>query len=207
MTDVGIPPLTIQEQYVKRAREMGVEVSDSNQVRQLVASIKYCQLKFQPGKRRTEASLAEELGVHETTVDDWRRKGYIAAASEIVLAQILDPNAMLDVRHELMGVLTTGFAPALRNIVRIAAGDVDPETKHRPMDRDAVNAFNAMAESKIADAYLQLLFRGSLDTNDNGETVERAQKLLGESPPLRLDISDAIDAVAIPVGIDPSPKS
>lgn len=194
-----MPPLTVQEQYVKRAREMGIEVRDSNQVRQLLSSIKYCQLKFQPGRRRSEKDLAEELGVHETTIDDWRRKGYVAAASEIVLAMILDPNAMLDVRHELMGIMSTGFAPALRNIVRIASGVSDADG-HKTMDRDAVNAFNALAESKIADAYLSLLFRGSLDAGDDGETLERAQKLLGETPPLRLDTIDYMDAEAIPVG-------
>lgn len=195
----NMPPLTVQEQYVKRAREMGIEVRDSNQVRQLLSSIKYCQLKFQPGRRRSEKDLAEELGVHETTIDDWRRKGYVAAASEIVLAMILDPNAMLDVRHELMGIMSTGFAPALRNIVRIASGVADADG-HKTMDRDAVNAFNALAESKIADAYLSLLFRGSLDAGDDGETLERAQKLLGETPPLRLDTIDYMDAEAIPVG-------
>lgn len=190
-------PLAIQEQYIKRARELGIDVRDTNQVRQLLSSIRYCQLKFAPGPRRSERAIADELGVHETTIDEWRRKGYVGVASEIVLAQILDPDSMRDIRHELMVTLTQGIVPALRNIVRIAAGRPVEEGGHVPMDRDAVNAFSVISESKIADAYLTMMFRGNLDLEDDGETLARAQKLLGETTPLNLDV---IEADPIPVG-------
>jgi hypothetical protein len=172
--------------YIAKAKELGIDVSNSSHVRQLLGAIKYCTLKYQPGKRQTEAQLAEAVGVSVEALSDWRQKGYIGVASQIVLARILSDESVLDVRHQIMSILQAGFPPLLENLMRIGASAPDG-TGRSVLDRDAVQAGNVLMQSPIATAYLQLVFAGRLDSDSSDEVLENTARILGEPKPLRLD--------------------
>lgn len=184
--------------YIAKARDLGIDVSDSNQVRMLIGAMRYCSYKFAPGVRRTESELAGLLGVDENTVLHWKRSGLVRAASQIVLAKILSDEAGSDVRHAMMSTLQAELPAALRNVVRIATGRPADEGGRPPLDRDAVQAFSVLMDTKIVDAYLQLVLTGQITESSDIEAVEKAKSLLDGSEPLRLD-SSIVEAESVRV--------
>lgn len=172
--------------YVEKARELGLDVSDPEQVRLLLQAIRYCTIRFAPGARRTDASIAEELGVDTNTLRSWRKKGIIAVATQIVGAEMLSDISVGDARHRILSLLQERLPDALANALRIASGEAN-EQGQRPSDRDAVAAFHAVIESPVVNAYLQLAMQGEVVSELDEENIEKASRLVGQAATLRLD--------------------
>jgi len=186
-----------QSFQLKMASDMGYDVTDPHAVESLIACIRYCDLSFSDRKLR-DTDIAEQLGISLPILHTLKRSDAIGVATQIVLAEFLESTSRADIRGTLFQIYHDGLPDVLRNVVRIARGEVmgedeDGKKFHAPF-RDQVQAATLLLNNPLGNAFLTNTFMGETQSLDESAHLEMRQRLLNGRV---LDLDDVIDGSVI----------
>lgn len=186
--------------HLRMAESMGLKVTDIYDVRAFMGAMRYTETMLNnPGK--TDEEIAGIMGVSRHLVIIWKRKEFVAIASQVVLAQFLSDNSRNDMRTKMFATLARYMPEALENVGRIAAGYKMKDGKF-PGAKAQVDAYNSIAMTPLGQAFVNNLFLG-----DPGFADEKSHLQLrdGLSNQHSVDLDQVIDVEPVIVQTDSAP--
>lgn len=157
--------------YIEQARAMGVDVDDVYVMHQLVQALRYvdARLKARNAGQRYIDEMCEITGQSRETMYLWSKSPYIEVASRMVGNAIITKLMDSDVRRNIMDVYSQDSVEWFRNMSRIAKGVKAPGARSAPLERDQIDAFEALTASEMGQVYTRMLF---LDAEEKDVTPE-----------------------------------
>ena len=177
--------------YIKKAQELGYDMSNPSTAHALIEALQYCEARFNlpPGNgSRLIEGIAKATGWTEDSVRAARGNPFIPLASQIVAEIFIQQLAESDTRKQLMGLFHNDFVGWYSNMSRIAGGKANNKGAY-PSDRDQIMAFQALTGTRVSEVFERLLFAPEQqDVNQTPEMLHlKAQRLLGSSNAVVLD--------------------
>lgn len=157
--------------YIEQARAMGVDVDDVYVMHQLVQALRYvdARLKARNAGQRYIDEMCEITGQSRETMYLWSKSPYIDVASRMVGNAIITKLMDSDVRRNIMDVYSQDSVEWFKNMSRIAKGVKASGARSAPLERDQIDAFEALTASEMGQIYTRMLF---LDAEEKDVTPE-----------------------------------
>jgi hypothetical protein len=181
--------------YIDQARSLGINVDDVMVMHQLMQAIRYVDARLKARKAGWNYldEMCEITGQSRETLQMWAKSPYVAAASRIIGDKMISELMESDVRKNIIDVYTADSVEWFQNMSRIAKGVKAPGARSAPLDRDQIDAFEALTQSEMGQVYTRMLF---LDSDDSDVTPQdlhlaRQKELRGKAVKIESTIVDA----------------
>jgi hypothetical protein len=181
--------------YVEKAKGMGIDVEDVMVLHQLVQALRYVDARLHA--RNAGYNFMEEMcaytGQSRETLMLWAKSPYITVASQMIGDKIIEKLMESDVRKNIMDVYSKDSLEWFQNMSRIAKGVKATGARSAPLERDQIDAFEALTQSEMGQIYTRMLF---LDPDDRDVTPQdlhlaRQNELRGKVVKIESTIVDA----------------
>jgi len=147
-------------QYVRIAESMGVDTSSPFVMHQLVDAIRYVDARMKA--RKAGRSFLQEMeqitGVKSDMLAVWSKSPYIGIATKIISEKLISEIMESDVRKNIVDVYSQDSLDWFKNMSRIARGIKAPGARNPPLERDQIDAFEALTASEMGQVYTRMLF-------------------------------------------------
>ncbi len=181
--------------YIDQARSMGVDVDDVTTMHFLLQALRYvdARLKARNAGKRYVGEMCEITGQTPETLLMWGQSPYIDVASRIIGESIIKTIVEKDIRKSIVDVYSQDSLEWFKNMSRIAKGVKAPGARSAPLERDQIDAFEALTQSEMGQLFTRMLF---LDADDADVTPEdlhlaRQRELKGKAVKIESSIIDA----------------
>lgn len=180
--------------YVEQARSYGVNVDEVYVMHQLIQALKYVDARLKA--RNAGANYIEEMciitGQTREMLQLWAKSPYISVASQMIGNTIITQLMESDVRKSIMDVYSQDSVDWFKNMSRIAKGVKAPGARSAPLERDQIDAFEALTASEMGQVYTRMLF---LDPEDDDVTPQdlhlaRQRELRGKAVKIEAGVVD-----------------
>lgn len=172
--------------YLKMAESFGVDTSDTRQTLILIALLKYMEARLikYSSKSIGDRELLEELGLDVNLLNRYKHTDLYRIANRIILAEYLADTSRKEIHAQMFALLNEHYPKALERALRIASDQVYDENGERihPPFRDQVSAFREVNASPVAQAWLQVTFTGTMETDESKIEWLRLREALMDSP-------------------------
>lgn len=157
--------------YVDQAKSLGVDVDDVMVMHQLMQAIRYVDARLKARKAGWNylEEMCEITGQSREMLQMWAKSPYISVASRIIGDKMISDLMESDVRKNIMDVYTGDSVEWFQNMSRIAKGVRAPGARSAPLERDQIDAFEALTQSEMGQVYTRMLF---LDSDDSDVTPQ-----------------------------------
>jgi hypothetical protein len=192
----------LQNKYLKQAESLGIDTGNPRQVEDLLACIRYCNIRF-ADRRLRDVDIADQIGLSIDQLLRLKATNTIKIATQIVLAEFMDDDARNDVRYRIFKSLQENMPLALANIAKIATGEPrlsDNGKMVRPHFRDQVAAFAVLSNNPMANAWLTNTFLGESTGSEEQTHLQMRDKLMQQKH-VNLDTLDVIEGQVKPVSV------
>lgn len=147
-------------QYVRTAESMGVDTSSPFVMHQLVNAIRYVDARMKA--RRAGNNFLSEMeqitGIKADMLVLWGKSPYVGIATKIISEKLISEIMESDVRKNIVDVYSQDSLDWFKNMSRIAKGVKAPGAKMPPLERDQIDAFEALTVSEMGQVYTRMLF-------------------------------------------------
>lgn len=180
--------------YIEQAKAYGVNVDDVFVVHQLIQALRYVDARLKA--RNAGHNYMEEMctitGQSRENLQLWAKSPYISVASQMIGNAIITQLMESDVRKSIMDVYSQDSVDWFKNMSRIAKGIKSPGARSAPLERDQIDAFEALTASEMGQVYTRMLF---LDPEDNDVTPQdlhlaRQRELRGKAVKIEAGVVD-----------------
>lgn len=171
--------------YVERAKILGIDIENPTQMFYLMKGIQFGEALVR-SKKNNRASIAEELGTdNPDEVTEHRKNPLLGKAIQLVFDIWMEEMRENDLRQVILNVFND-YPGWLKNMSRIAQGREDTDGK-KPIDRDAINAFVALSNSPLNDAFMKALYAPeTANTPEQAYLQMLEDDLVVRPPPLQI---------------------
>lgn len=161
---------------------------------QLIQALKYVDARLKA--RNAGANYIEEMciitGQTREMLQLWAKSPYIGVASQMIGNTIITQLMESDVRKSIMDVYSQDSVDWFKNMSRIAKGVKAPGARSIPLERDQIDAFEALTASEMGQVYTRMLF---LDPEDDDVTPQdlhlaRQRELRGKAVKIEAGVVD-----------------
>lgn len=157
--------------YVESARTLGVNVDDVYVMHQLIQAIRYvdARLKARHAGNKFMSDMQQSTGESYETLMMWSKSPYIGVASRIIGDKIIHELLEKDLRKNIVDVYSRDSLDWFKNMSRIAKGEKAAGARNPPLERDQIDAFEALTQSEMGQVFTRMLF---LEHDDRDVTPE-----------------------------------
>jgi len=180
--------------YIEKAKSLGVNVEDVTTMHLLIQALRYvdARLKARRAGRSYRHEMEEYTGMDEATLSLWSKSPYINIASQMIGEQVIQELVEKDLRKTIIDVYAKDSLDWFQNMSRIAKGVKAPGAKMPPLERDQIDAFEALTVTEMGQLFTRMLF---LDPDDSDVTPEdlhlaRQRALKGKAVRIEANIVD-----------------
>jgi hypothetical protein len=180
--------------YVEKAKSLGVNVEDVMTMHLLIQALRYvdARLKARKAGRSFRQEMEKHAGVDEDTLYMWSKSPYINIASQMIGEAVIEELIERDLRKSIVDVYSRDSLEWFQNMSRIARGIKAPGARMPPLERDQIDAFEALTTTEMGQLFTRMLF---LDPEDPDVTPEdlhiaRQRALKGKAVKIEAGIID-----------------
>lgn len=147
----------LEFKYLNKAQALGVDTDNPTAMHYLVKGIRYSEARFSMDKANRSV-LAEKLGTTVEGIDLHQKNPLLKQAMQIVFEVLMEEMRDSDLKQAVLRSYSENYMSWFVNMSRIAKGERHPTSGKEVLDRDAVNAFTALQNTKINEAFQAMLF-------------------------------------------------
>lgn len=180
--------------YVEQAKSFGVNIEDVTTLHLLIQALRYvdARLKARRAGNLYRQEMQEYTGVDEATISLWSKSPYIGIASKMIGEHVIQQLMEKDLRKSIIDVYSNDSLEWFQNMSRIARGIKAPGARTPPLERDQIDAFEALTTTEMGQLFTRMLF---LDAEDPDVTPEdlhiaRQRALKGKAVKIEAGIID-----------------
>ena len=176
----------LELKYLSKAKALGIDTENPTQMYYLVKGVRYSEARFSMQKYN-RVQLADKLGLSPEGLDNEAQNPYLKQAVQIVFEVMMEEMRDTDLKQQVLSIFHSDYADWLNNMSRIARGEKHPVTGKAVMDRDAVNAFTALTNTKLNEAFMAMLFVPETENSPEKAYLSVMNQLSQEEEVIDLD--------------------
>lgn len=175
--------------YVRQAENMGLNTQDPTTMHLLMQALRYVDARMKA--RRAGVSFIEEMIVITNQPREvimlWGKSPYVGIATKMISERIISDIMESDVRKNILDVYSKDSIDWFQNMSRIAKGVKSPGSKNPPIERDQIDAFEALTQSEMGQVYTRMLFLEPEDRDASPQDLHLTRQREMRSSAVRIE--------------------